>query len=244
MTPAVKNDYLSAPALAPARSTADQVYDLLRERVLTGEIAPKERLIETAIARALSISRTPVREAFRRLEQDGLVERLPQGGIRALALTVQAVEEAFGVRAVLEAYAGELACDLISNEQLDQLHNLTGRAAEYMEDVRSGDAVAQTELAKLNKKFHDIIVAAAGNRVLLNQIAGLDDLIFRARLLALKVDAVSAWRDHQQIIKQLRAGRKAALTELLQQHIHRSAEAAVKAIKESDELNTQEGETV
>ena len=244
MTPVVKDDYQSPPTLVPARSTADQVYDLLRERVLSGEIAPKERLIETTIARTLFISRTPVREAFRRLEQDGLVERLPQGGVRALALTVKAVEEAFGVRAVLEAYSGELACDLISTDELDQLQSLSARAAGFMEAVREGDAAAQNELAKLNKQFHDIIVASAGNQVLLNQIAGLDDLIFRARLLALKTDAVSAWEDHQQIIKQLRAGRKAALTELLQQHILRSAEAAVKALKGLAELKKQEGETV
>ncbi|MBW1944610.1 MAG: GntR family transcriptional regulator, partial [Deltaproteobacteria bacterium] len=79
--------------MEPRRTIIDQIYHQLLERIQLGEIASGERLIETQVAGSLDTSRTPVREAFRRLEQDGIVERLPQGGVRVAPVTMEMVSE-------------------------------------------------------------------------------------------------------------------------------------------------------
>jgi DNA-binding GntR family transcriptional regulator len=100
--------------LEPPNSISDQIYERLKKQILHGEIEPGERLMQNQVAENLRASRTPVREAFRRLEQDGLVERVPQGGVRVTSLDTETIQQVFGIRNVLEAYAIEMACDRIT----------------------------------------------------------------------------------------------------------------------------------
>ncbi len=118
--------------IEPPKSISDQIYEHLKARILYGEIHPGERLAQEKVAEQLQISRMPVREAFRRLEQDGLVERLPQGGVRVTPVTMETIRHVFGVRTALEAYAIELACDRISEEAIAELENIKGQALEVL----------------------------------------------------------------------------------------------------------------
>ena len=97
--------------LAPPNSISDQIYEYLKEKILYGDTEPGERLMQMQVAESLKASRTPVRDAFRRLVQDGLAERFPQGGIRVTSVDRETIKSVFGIRAVLEAYAIELACE-------------------------------------------------------------------------------------------------------------------------------------
>ena len=115
---ALKNRKGDICFLEPPNSISDQIYERLKQQILHGEIEPGERLMQNQVAETLKASRTPVREAFHRLEQDGLVERVPQGGVRVPRLELQIVQDVFGIRKVLEAYAIELACDRITVEEV------------------------------------------------------------------------------------------------------------------------------
>ena len=83
--------------------------------------------MQNQVAETLKASRTPVREAFRRLEQDGLVERVPQGGVRVTHPDTETIQEVFGIRKVLEAYAVELACGRITAEEIGSLKRLVNQ---------------------------------------------------------------------------------------------------------------------
>jgi len=97
----------------PPKSISDQIYDLLKKKILNSELQPGERLMQEEVAEALKASRTPVRQAFHLLEKDGLVERLPQGGFRITQFDVETIDDLFAIRAVLETYGVELACERI-----------------------------------------------------------------------------------------------------------------------------------
>jgi DNA-binding GntR family transcriptional regulator len=86
-------------------SIADQIYESLKSSIISAELKGGDRLFEAKVAESYQASRTPVREAFRRLEQDSLVERVAQGGVRVTQVTRKTVEDLFGIRTVLEEYA-------------------------------------------------------------------------------------------------------------------------------------------
>ena len=116
----------------PAKSIADQIYETLKNAIIRGEIEPSQRLFEMEVAKIFNASRTPVREAFRRLEQDGAAERLAQGGIRVPQLDEQTIQDLFNLRAILEVHAIELASARISAEEIAYLKQIRAQANELL----------------------------------------------------------------------------------------------------------------
>ena len=141
--------------LEPPNSISDQIYERLKKQILHGEIEPGERLMQNQVAESLKASRTPVREAFRRLEQDGLVERVPQGGVRVTPLDHETIQEVFGIRKVLEAYAIELACDRITAEEIASLKRLVSQSRELLSSHELGREMKIKRLFthQVHKKF-------------------------------------------------------------------------------------------
>jgi DNA-binding GntR family transcriptional regulator len=129
---ALRNRQGNTHFLEPPNSISDQIYERLKQQILHGEIEPGERLMQIQVAESLKASRTPVREAFRRLEQDGLVERVPRGGVRVTRLELETIQDVFGIRKVLEAYAIELACDRITGDEIAALKRLMSQAGETL----------------------------------------------------------------------------------------------------------------
>ncbi|SNS60557.1 transcriptional regulator, GntR family [Streptosporangium subroseum] len=133
----------------------------LRHEILSGALAPGERLIEEQLTQRFGISRAPLREALRSLGQQGLVEHLPRRGVRVTELSREDVDELFGLRDVLERYAVEIALPLPG------AHSLTGlaQALEGMASaVRADDPLSENEA---HRRFHLALVTLAGHRQLL-----------------------------------------------------------------------------
>src|SRR4030066_1743714 len=103
------------------KSLREEVYDSLRKSIIHGKLKAGQRLIEEQLAHQVGISRTPVREAFHKLERDDLVARLPKGGFAVREFTKEDVEEIFGIRIALESYAAYLATLHISSERISSL---------------------------------------------------------------------------------------------------------------------------
>ena len=132
-------------------------YDRLLNDIRQGKITPGTRLREVELAARLGLSRTPIREAIRRLEADGLVEHLPRQGASLRRLTYAEVMELYDMRAVLEGTAARLAARAASDLELREL-------AEINAEMIQSDAPAET--ARLNRQFHAALINAAKNRYL------------------------------------------------------------------------------
>jgi len=218
---ALKNRQGTIHFLEPPNSISDQIYERLKQQILHGEIEAGERLMQNQVADNLRASRTPVREAFRRLEQDGLVERVPQGGVRVTRLNIDAIQEVFGIRNVLEAYAVELACGRITAEEIGSLKRLVTQAGELLS---SGELARETKIKRifeLNSQFHDTIYRATGNSYLMGMINSLRFIVGRLRFLGLRADSTwsRAWDEHAQLIGLLEKRDKDSAARLLKTHL-------------------------
>ena len=139
-------------------SLTEEIAGILRERILKGEYQIGEKLKETQIASELKVSRTPIREAFRILKDEGLIEYRKNRGCFARGFTQRDIDDIYAVRKALEVLAVEWAVTGITSQQLEDLQNQLELMEFYLlrKDAR--------QIAPLNRGFHDIIYEAAGSR--------------------------------------------------------------------------------
>ena len=152
---------LNMDAYLPLR---DVVFNTLREAILKGELKPGERLMELQLAAKLGVSRTPIREAIRMLEQEGLAVTIPRKGAEVAEITEKNLRDVLEVRCALEELAVQLACDRMDEEGVRELR----AAAETFESILNSDDI--TQIAQADVAFHDIIYAATDNRLSLIHI--------------------------------------------------------------------------
>ncbi|WES62840.1 GntR family transcriptional regulator [Microbacter sp. GSS18] len=145
----------------------DLVYNALRSRIVSGELPPKTVLRAQALAEEFGTSRTPVREALRRLAETGLVEYVPNRGATVIGFTPEQIVETYFVRAALESRAAGLATGRLNDEDLVRLSDLI----EEMDGlVNSDDAADLRRLGELNERFHRTILVASGNSQLVTVV--------------------------------------------------------------------------
>jgi len=140
-------------------------YESLRGRILSGELPAHATLREQALAEELGVSRTPVREALRRLDSAGLVDFVPNRGATVLAWSQEQMRETYLLRAGLESRAAALAASHIDAADVQLLSRLVERMDDFVDAVEDAGI---TTLARLNAQFHHIIVAASGSAQLLS----------------------------------------------------------------------------
>ena len=179
------------------RSLGEQVTDLLRSMIITGEFKEGERLVEEQLAGRIGASRTPVREALHRLEQEELVTRRKTGGYEVRPISDKEVAEVVGVRAALESYAVELATERIS---ADQLKKLTQNVDQFEKALREDN---QDRLITLNTSFHEMLYQAADSSILTKLINGMHDVLhrFRVALLSDPETARRSLEDHRKLLQ-------------------------------------------
>lgn len=158
----------------------DVVFNTLRQAILTGELKPGERLMEIHLANRLGVSRTPIREAIRKLELEGLVIMIPRRGAEVAQITEKSLKDVLEVRRAMDALCVELACDRISDEELEQLKVACGQfeAATRTKDVRL--------MAKTDVDLHDIILKATRNERLIQLVNNLAEQMYRYRFEYIK----------------------------------------------------------
>ena len=139
----------------------DVVFNTLRQAILRGELKPGERLMEIQLANKLGVSRTPIREAIRKLELEGLVLMIPRKGAEVAEITEKSLRDVLEVRKALEELAVKLACDRMTKQQMSQLKEA---AKEFEETLKTNDV---TKFAEADVKFHDVIFMATDNQRLI-----------------------------------------------------------------------------
>ncbi len=168
---------LSLQADLPLR---DLVFNTLRQAILTGELKPGERLMEIHLADKLGVSRTPIREAIRKLELAGLVTMIPRRGAEVAQITEKSMSDVLEVRRTLDALCAELACDRISEEGLAALKDACGQFEQCVAG-RDAQRIAQADVA-----LHDIILQATGNQRLIQMVNNLAEQMYRYRFEYIK----------------------------------------------------------
>jgi len=202
--------------LRPARPRlADHVYDSLRRFIIEGKVPPGARLIEQDLCAVLNVSRTPLREGLRRLEQDGLIERHDGLGLRVTELTRQEAEEIIGIRSVLEGYAGRLAAARITQDELEAIRRAHGDAGVALE---GGDVEA---LIEANTRFHDGINGASHSPRCVSISNGIRDWVMRYRLRTLSEQSAreASYRQHGEILEALASRDPILVEQLIRDHI-------------------------
>ena len=158
----------------------EAVFRTLRRAILSGQLMPGERLMEVHLANMLGVSRTPVREAVRMLELEGLVNMPPQRGAVVAEITRSDLEDVLEVRLALEELAVRKACREITAPELEKLH----RAAErFVQCVESNHLI---ESAEADEEFHELIGKATRNHRLIQILGNLREQIYRYRVENLK----------------------------------------------------------
>lgn len=158
----------------------DVVFNTLRQAILRGELKPGERLMEIHLAEKLGVSRTPIREAIRKLELEGLVTMIPRRGAEVARITEKNLRDVLEVRRELDAFSCELACDRITKQEVEELRRA---CEEFAAATVTRDA---TVIAAADVKLHDIIVQAAGNDRLTEILNNLSEQVYRYRFEYIK----------------------------------------------------------
>ena len=215
-------------ALPGRKSLGQHVFENLRQAILRGDIAPGQRLVESRIADALGISRTPVREAIHKLEREGAIGRLPRGGFSVMGLTREEIEETFGIRSLLESYAARLAA---MKHQAKELRPLEDKIETFQAILDRGQLET---LARVNTEFHDLLYALSRSPKLIKMIHDLRDQIYRFRKALLKKKAMAkiSNHDHRQMLKAMKERDADEVERLVREHILRGQKIVLEDLED------------
>ena len=155
----------------------EMVYEELKMQILKGSIIPGTRMMEVELAEEMGVSRTPIREAIRKLEKEGLVTIEPRRGAYASMISTEDMVEILEVRQDLEGLAAYFAADRMTDEQMEELREVSN---SYNEAVKSGK---MEDMIKYDTRFHHIIVESCRNKILVQMIEQLQELVLRFRYI-------------------------------------------------------------
>ena len=158
----------------------DEVFNTLRERILKGVYKPGERLMEIHLADQLGVSRTPIREAIRMLELEGLVKMVPRKGAQVAKISKEDLQDVLEVRKALDTLSVKLACERITEDEIKLLNNAE---REFEKALASKDV---RDIAEADVAFHDVIHSATKNGRLKSMISNLAERIYRYRFEYIK----------------------------------------------------------
>lgn len=205
----------------------DIVFQTLRNAIITGELQPGERLMETQLAQKLGVSRTPIREAIRKLELEGLVIMVPRKGAQVAQFTEKDIQDVLEVRAALEALAAKLACKRMDDRAFLKLQLAI---AEYSYAAKNKDL--ETMIEK-DVEFHDIICNATQNDKLIQMFNNLKEQVNRYRITYLKnvEDSDTVEAEHIAILEALKNKNEEVASELASKHIHTQCDSITDLVK-------------
>lgn len=199
----------------------DLVYLELKHKILTGEIVSQTRLMEIDLSEKMNVSRTPIREAIKRLADDGLVKVEPRRGAYVANISIKDMLDVFEVREDMEGFVAKLAAQRITDDERQKLRAI---AREYEQAIEKADD--KEVIIDLDEKFHNFIVMCSGNETLSELVKYVQELSLRFRYLYYDDFSLyeSTAEQHNRIMEAINAGRD--------EEARSEADAHVKALKE------------
>jgi DNA-binding GntR family transcriptional regulator len=215
----------------PKKSLREEAYEKLRRAIVEGAIRPQEQLSEPQLAEKFQTSRSPIREALGRLEQEGFVLRRPNGRLHVAPLDIEELEQLYALRANVEGLATRLAAPRLSTIDLDAMAQ---KIRSMEESAAKGDIVGSLESGA---QFHDAILRRCGNRPLTDVVEGVRLRIdrFRAFIASARNQDVRV-AEHWRIYEALYSRKPKAAERAMIAHIEQSARAILKAARSEKSL--------
>lgn len=209
----------------------DVVFNTLRQAILRGELKPGERLMEIQLANKLGVSRTPIREAIRKLELEGLVLMIPRRGAEVAQITEKSLRDVLEVRRALEELAVQLACLRMTPEGVTKLKY----AATEFENVLGDEDI--TVVAEADVAFHDVIYLATDNERLISLLNNFREQMYRYRVEYLKKKEFhkKLLKEHQEIIRAIENGEAELATKITSEHIENQVEVVSDTLRKNEE---------
>lgn len=205
----------------------DIVFQTLRNAIITGELQPGERLMETQLGERLGVSRTPIREAIRKLELEGLVVMVPRKGAQVAQFTEKDIQDVLEVRGALEALAAKIACKRMDDRVFLKLQLAI---AEYSYAAKNKDLEMMIEK---DVEFHEIIVNATQNDKLIQIFNNLREQVNRYRITYLKntEDAEAVQAEHLEILEALKNKDEELASSLASKHIQTQCDSITDYVR-------------
>ena len=208
-------------------SLKDRAYQNIKFQIIRGNLKPGTRLLEEELAKAMSISRAPIREAFNKLEKEGFVTTIPRKGAAVSNVTTEIIEDIFEIRETLETLAVKKSLGKIF---IDELEKVGDNFKEFIN--KSENAENRIQYLVLDKKFHDLLSQNCGNKKLIELLANLQEQIHWLRNISLKRTTFSgSVREHLAIIEALKRNDEKLITKTLLQHLERAKESSLIEVK-------------
>lgn len=205
------------------------IFNNIREAIILGELKPGERLMEVQLAEKMGVSRTPIREAIRKLELEGLVVMVPRKGAHVADLTKKDIIDVLEVRAVLDGLATQLAAERISDSEIKELNKITEQFSACVEKNNLQGII------KKDIEFHDLIYKASRNEKLYQINNNVQEMIYRFRVIYLK--NYNPFRDvskeHSRIVEAITEHNPAEAQKWAVMHIKNQEYTIIKELKDS-----------
>ncbi|NLO08655.1 MAG: GntR family transcriptional regulator [Clostridiales bacterium] len=193
-------EYNIQKEIADRYSLRGRVYNTIRDKILSGDYRESEELRENTIATELGVSRTPVREALRQLELEGLVSIIPNKGAFVTGITKKDIHDIYTIRSYLEGLCAKWACDNITNAQIEALEEIL-----YLSDFHARRSHFE-QMVELDNKFHDLIYKASGSKILNHVLSDFHQYVERVRKITLSrpYRAEQSRKEHAAIVEALK----------------------------------------
>lgn len=203
-------------------SLTDEIAEIIRNRILKGEYQIGEKIKETKIASELCVSRTPIREAFKLLENEGLIDYVPNRGCFAKGFTKQDIDDIYAVRTALEQIAVERSIDRITEEEIAQLEEQCDLLEFYAKKKDS------KKVMELNSSFHEVIYASTQSRFMAQVLRSYKEYIDKTRKSVFYDESymLAILDEHRQIFDAIKARDKEAAAEAVVNHLVKSQDRA------------------
>ncbi len=217
---------LTFQPMMESRPIREIAYEVLKHAIITGEIPAGERIVETDYADRLHISRTPLREALRKLERDGLVEYVLRRGVVVRAFTIADVEEIYTIRNALEMLTLPA---IIRKATAEDVNDLRNRLNEMDTLMRAGDFDA---LSPITRAFHRRLTSLCAQNRILRVIEGQDEFITRFSSMAIRQEdrLLQVHEEHYQLVDYVEQRNLPQFEALMRKHIERSKECCLQAL--------------
>lgn len=209
------------------KNAREAAFEKIKEAIIKGHFKPGEKLVEQTLAQEMGVSRTPVREAIRRLEAEGFVVSIPRKGVVVSRADKEEIVQLYSIRAELEGLAARWA---IENADEDDIQKLDEAISRMEETAASGDLDG---VVQSNALFHDAIAQASKSRILCTLLKTLQDNIQRFRFQSLHLPGrpEAALAEHKEIIAAIKEKKAEEADRLLKEHLQNACAAALAHMK-------------
>ena len=223
----MSREKLSPIRLEGYQPLRDMVFDVLMSAIMQGQLSPGERLLEVQLADEMGVSRTPVREAIRRLELEGFVVMVPRKGAYVAGLSINDVEEVYEIRTVLETLAVRLAAQRMQPADYAQLDDLSEKMRATWQEGNVDNWVS------LDASFHELLYKFSRNERLVAMMNNIMEQLSRYRIISLANVEVrhNSLSEHQELIEALKRRDSEAAATAVAMHIENTKQSLINMLK-------------